>query len=70
VGGTYVFTDTNVAAGHTYYYQLEDVDTNGATNIAGTTHEAAQGFDLGTVIIGIGAGLVAAIVIAWIMRKR
>ena len=28
-GGSYVYTDTNVVAGVTYYYQLEDVDVNG-----------------------------------------
>jgi len=28
-GGSYVFTDTNVVAGVSYYYQLEDVDLNG-----------------------------------------
>ncbi len=70
LGGTYAFTDTNVTPGHTYYYQLEDVDTNGVTNIAGTTHETAQGFEPGSLVIGIGVGLAAAVVIAWIMRKR
>ncbi|HEY65208.1 MAG TPA: hypothetical protein G4O02_11620, partial [Caldilineae bacterium] len=30
-GGHYVYTDTNVIAGRTYYYQLEDVESTGAT---------------------------------------
>ncbi len=32
VGKRYVFTDTDVIAGRTYYYQLEDVEVTGATN--------------------------------------
>ena len=38
IGGSYVFTDTDVVAGHTYYYQLEDVETVGTT----TRHEPVQ----------------------------
>ncbi|MBI4790624.1 MAG: hypothetical protein HY782_26645, partial [Chloroflexi bacterium] len=31
VGGKYRFQDANVTPGQTYYYQLEDVETGGAT---------------------------------------
>jgi hypothetical protein len=31
VGGSYAFTDTDVQAGRTYYYQLEDIEFGGAT---------------------------------------
>jgi hypothetical protein len=31
VGGSYVFTDTDVVAGRTYYYQLEDVEFDGTS---------------------------------------
>jgi hypothetical protein len=34
VGGSYVFTDTDVVAGRTYHYQLEDVELDGT----GTRH--------------------------------
>ena len=34
LGGKYVYTDTNVIAGRTYYYKLEDVELDGTT----TTH--------------------------------
>ena len=34
LGGKYVYTDTNVVAGRTYYYRLEDVELDGTT----TTH--------------------------------
>ena len=37
-GGSYVYTDTNVIAGRTYYYQLEDVETSGDV----TRHEPYQ----------------------------
>jgi len=30
-GGSYAFTDTDVVAGRTYYYQLEDVEIDGTT---------------------------------------
>jgi hypothetical protein len=32
LGGEYVYTDTHVAPGGRYYYQLEDVENNGATS--------------------------------------
>lgn len=31
-GSTYQFIDTNVEPGLTYYYELEDVETNGTSN--------------------------------------
>jgi hypothetical protein len=36
VGGSYVFTDTAVAPGQTYYYQLEEVEFGGSTSPQGT----------------------------------
>ncbi len=42
VGGRYVFTDTDVIAGRTYYYQLEDVEATGATTRHGPVAVKAQ----------------------------
>ena len=33
LGGRYVYTDTNVVAGRTYYYKLEDVELDGTTTL-------------------------------------
>jgi hypothetical protein len=43
LGGSYAFTDTNVVAGRTYYYQLEDVETSGATTRHGPIEVKAEG---------------------------
>jgi len=43
IGGSYTFTDTDVVAGHIYYYQLEDVETGGATTRHGPVEVMAEG---------------------------
>jgi hypothetical protein len=60
-GGAYRYVDRSVIAGRTYYYQLEDIETGGAS----TRHEpyqvvanASSGFN------GLTLGLIAAAVIA------
>jgi len=35
LGGHYVYTDTDVVAGRTYYYKLEDVELDGTTTLHG-----------------------------------
>lgn len=71
VGGTYTFTDTNVLPGHTYYYQVEEVETSGATNRPGLVEVTADsGFNPLVLIAGVGAGIVIVGAIAWITRKR
>ncbi len=71
VGGSYAYTDTQVAAGQTYFYKLEDVETGGAKSDQGTVQVTAEG-GLNPVLI-IGGGIVAGLlvgVIAFIPRKR
>lgn len=71
VGGTYTFTDTNVLPGHTYYYQVEEVETSGATNRPGLVEVTADSGPNPLVLIasaGVGIAIVGAI--AWITRKR
>jgi hypothetical protein len=42
LGGEYVYTDTNVVAGQTYYYKLEDVDLDGTTTLHGPIEVVAK----------------------------
>ena len=42
LGGKYVYTDTNVVAGYTYYYKLEDVDLDGTTTLHGPIEVVAE----------------------------
>jgi len=46
LGGKYVYTDTNVVAGHTYYYKLEDVELDGTTTLHGPIEVIAQASSL------------------------
>jgi hypothetical protein len=41
-GGDYVYTDTTVTAGTTYYYKLEDVELDGKSTMHGPIEVAAQ----------------------------
>jgi hypothetical protein len=70
VGGSYVFTDTNVVAGQTYFYQLEDIETSGAAN----RHDAIQVKAESNLNLYVALSAAALIVIigavAWIGRKR
>lgn len=71
VGGSYVFTDTRVVGGQTYYYKLEDVETSGAKTDQGTVQVMADGGPQPALVIG--AGVVACLlvgVIAFRPRKR
>ena len=42
LGGKYVYTDTNVVAGRTYYYKLEDVELGGTTTVHGPIAVVAE----------------------------
>ena len=42
LGGQYAYTDTNVVAGHTYYYKLEDVELDGVTTLHGPIEVVAE----------------------------
>ena len=55
-GASYVYTDTTVTAGVTYYYKLEDVELDGSSTMHGPTevvaqaHTVPQGFDVGNIV--------------------
>jgi hypothetical protein len=53
-GGSYEFVDSNVTAGTTYYYQLEEVELSGARVVVETTSvQAAAGGQLELATAGI-----------------
>ena len=71
VGGSYVYTDTAVVPGQTYYYQLEEVEFGGSTSLQGTVVATAP-LNVEPIVIVAGVAL-AVIVIAgllWIERPR
>ena len=70
VGGSYVFTDTTAQAGHTYYYQLEDVEFAGGTSRHGpivVTAERSATTELILAAALMGAALLglAILVMEW-----
>ena len=71
VGGSYIYTDTNVAPGQTYYYRLEEVELGGGASPQGTVVVTAQ---QGTGPIFIVAAISLAVVIIaallWTERPR
>jgi hypothetical protein len=71
VGGSYIYTDTQVVAGQTYYYQLEEVETSGGTSVQGVVAVTASG-GLSPLLIGAGIGLavIFILVVIWLGRKN
>jgi hypothetical protein len=69
-GGTYVFTDTEVIAGQTYWYELEEVETSGKTTRLQRTEAVAEarsagqqdGLPCGTALLPVAA-LVAVVTV-------
>lgn len=68
IGGSYIFTDTAVIGGRTYYYQLEDVETNGVATVQGIVEVKADG-GLDPAVL-IAAAVVAAIAIGLVVLLR
>jgi hypothetical protein len=71
VGGSYVFTDTHVALGQTYYYRVEEVEFGGNTLLQSDMDVVTlQGPD--PILIAAGLALIVAIiaVLFWIERPR
>lgn len=67
-GGDYSFTDLDVQAGRTYYYQLEDVETSGATERHGPLQVQASG--RGAIPYGAGGALLALGGFLWFRRRQ
>jgi len=72
VGGSYSFTDTDVVAGHTYYYQLEDVETSGTTTRHGPIEVRAEAGARTEALLAaglIGAAIILALLTAAVLRR-
>jgi hypothetical protein len=69
VGGSYVYTDTNVTPGQTYYYQLEEVEFGGGTSPQGTVTATAPG-SFAPILVAVGIGLTTLIIAALLWTER
>ena len=63
-GGSYEYTDTETRAGNTYYYQLEEIETSGTTNIEGPIEGMAAYRGIPEGVLGI-----ILLVFAWLTRR-
>ncbi len=71
VGGSYVYTDTIVTPGQTYYYQLEEVESSGVTTPQGTVVATAQrGIEPIFVVAAVGLAVIVIAALLWIERPR
>jgi len=68
-GGSYVFTDTQVIAGQTYWYELEEVELGGRTSRLERTQATAISRQV-TLPCASGALLLAAAGVVLIRRRR
>jgi hypothetical protein len=72
LGGKYQYEDSGVTAGHTYYYQLEDVEYSGATTRHGPIVATASS-ELGgewLVLAMVGIGMLGGLPLLFIARRR
>ncbi len=60
-GGSYSYTDTTVIAGHTYYYQLEDIETSGTSTRHDPYEVAASANVSASLTVALGMVSVALI---------
>jgi hypothetical protein len=67
-GGSYSYTDSPVQPGHTYYYQLEEVNVDGATARHGPVMGRAQ--TSGGLELAVGGLLLAASLLSGIRLAR
>jgi hypothetical protein len=70
IGGSYIFTDTAVTGGHTYYYQLEDVETSGTATVQGVVEVKADGGLDPANLIGLAAVVTIAIGISVLLQRK
>ncbi len=75
-GGSYAYTDTNVIAGVTYFYKLEDVEldggsiTHGPLQIAARTDVDPLGFQaVGSVATVLLVGVLTVAALFWFVRR-
>ncbi len=74
-GGKYQYVDANVVLGKTYYYQLEDVELNGASTrhnpVSATVPAASGSTSSAALAVGLFVGVLAVIGAGFfVMRRR
>lgn len=70
-GGSYVFTDTQVIAGVTYWYELEEVELSGqATRLERTTATAQRAGLLSGLQCASGLGLLLSLGVGMVVTGR
>lgn len=67
VGGSYSYEDSDVIAGRTYYYQLEDVDSGGSVTTHGPIEIKAERQGVLELVL---SSLLALIGIVWMVVLR
>ena len=67
-GGKYSYVDNTAQAGKLYYYQLQEVERNGAINDVGVTTARAGGFDWRTGVVLGGLGVI--VLLVWIFGGK
>lgn len=69
-GGSYVFTDTNVLAGVTYWYELEEVELGGQTTSLERTMAVAKSQGLGSLSLPCGSALLPLGALGLMLTRR
>jgi hypothetical protein len=71
VGGSYIYTDTRVTPGQTYYYQLEEVEFGGSVSTQGiVTVTAPRSVGPVFIVTLIGLGAIVIAVALWTRRTQ
>ena len=69
-GGSYTFTDTDVLAGVTYWYELEEVELGGQTTRLERTQAVAKSQGLGSLSLPCGSALLPLGALGLLMTRR
>lgn len=67
VGGSYVYTDTAVTPGQTYYYHLEEVETSGRLSPQGVVSATASGGY--SALLPVSAVVVVVLLAVWLWPR-
>ena len=70
VGGNYSFRDASVKAGHTYYYLVEDVDSQGAVNRNGPIQVTSETGGIPELVLSGLLLLVASVSLYYLIRHK
>lgn len=69
VGGSYTYTDMQVTPGQTYYYRLEEVETDGSLSSQGVVAATASGGPI-TLLPFVGVALLIGLLLIFLPSRR